>query len=284
MRQKESILIDPRKTVINQSSKKLDDNAIKILNRGMKFAIVLTWVPMLYMILAEEMAAGKIPPPEAADEYHWRVRTAIEKAKPKQIRQNISKAEQRSLKELISDKNIKILQADKGNVTVIMDVGTYSIKIQEIMNAAKYKELKKDLTASVESKIQQTVNKYISDLHNQLSWQKLTPRYTKPPHFYGLRNIHKPGTPLRPIVSSRNFLCHPPAKFLLDIIGPLPGNTQSATTNIKHFINQIKEITIDEHDKLVSFEVTSLFTNVPTEAALAITMEIAQTTTVVTYY
>ncbi|GJQ84051.1 hypothetical protein Trydic_g14437 [Trypoxylus dichotomus] len=39
---------------------------------------------------------------------------------------------------------------------------------------------------------------------------------------------------------------------------------------MKHFINQIKEITIDEHDKLVSFDVTSLFTNVPTEAALAI--------------
>ncbi|GJQ78582.1 hypothetical protein Trydic_g11692 [Trypoxylus dichotomus] len=43
------------------------------------------------MRLAVEMAAGKIQPPEAADEYVWKVRTAIEKAKPKQIRQNISK-------------------------------------------------------------------------------------------------------------------------------------------------------------------------------------------------
>ncbi|GJQ86456.1 hypothetical protein Trydic_g10363 [Trypoxylus dichotomus] len=194
------------------------------------------------------MAAGKIQPPETAHEYRWKVRTAIEKAKPKQIRQNISKAEERSLKELMSDKNIKILQADKGNAM----------------------ELKKDPTASVESKIQQTLKKYKSDLPNQLSWQKLTPRYTKTPHLYGLPKIHKPGAPIRPIVSSRNSPCHPLTKFLLDIITPLSGNTQSAITNTKHFINKIKEITIDEHDKLVSFDVTSLFTNVPTEAALTI--------------
>ncbi|GJQ64838.1 hypothetical protein Trydic_g7014 [Trypoxylus dichotomus] len=81
--------------------------------KGTKFAIA----PTLDMILAAEMAAGKIQPPQAADEYLWMVRTAIEKAKPKQIRQNISKAEQRSLKEVMSDKNIKILPADKGNAT-----------------------------------------------------------------------------------------------------------------------------------------------------------------------
>ncbi|GJQ71361.1 hypothetical protein Trydic_g18476, partial [Trypoxylus dichotomus] len=59
IRQKKSNSVDPRKTVINVSN----------------------------MILA-----GKIKPPEAADEYRWKVRTAIEKAKPKQIRQHIGKA------------------------------------------------------------------------------------------------------------------------------------------------------------------------------------------------
>ncbi|GJQ86537.1 hypothetical protein Trydic_g10437 [Trypoxylus dichotomus] len=145
------------------------------------------------------MAAAKTQPPE----YRWKVRTAIEKAKPKQIRQNISKPEQRSLKELMTVKNIKILPADRGTAT-------------------------------------------------------------------GLPKIHKPGSLLRTIVSSRNSPCHPLTKFLLDIISPPSGNTQSAITKTKHFINQIKEITINEHDKLVSFDVTSLFTNVPTEAALAI--------------
>ncbi|GJQ69892.1 hypothetical protein Trydic_g22435 [Trypoxylus dichotomus] len=170
----------------------------------------------------------------------------------------------------MSDTNIKILPADKGNATVIMDVGTHNIKIQEIINEGKYKDLKKDPTASVESKIQRTLNKYKLALSKQLSWQTLTPCYTKPPHLYGLPKTHKPGILLRPIVSSRNSPCHSLAKFLLDIIAPLSGNTQFAITNTKHFINQIKEITIDEHDKLVSFDVTSLFTNVPTEAALAI--------------
>ncbi|GJQ78703.1 hypothetical protein Trydic_g2740 [Trypoxylus dichotomus] len=123
------------------------------------------------MILAVKMAAGKIQPPKAADKYRWMVRTATEKAKPKQIRQNISKAERRSLKELI---NIKILPVDKGNATVIIDVGTYNIKIQAIINAGK---LRKDPTASVEPKIQQALDKNKSDLPNQLSWRNLRPRY-----------------------------------------------------------------------------------------------------------
>ncbi|GJQ86553.1 hypothetical protein Trydic_g10452 [Trypoxylus dichotomus] len=67
------------------------------------------------------------------------VRIAIEKAKPKEIRQNISKAQQRILQELMSDRNIKTLPEDKGNATVTMDVGTYNIKVQEIINAGKYR-------------------------------------------------------------------------------------------------------------------------------------------------
>ncbi|GJQ80626.1 hypothetical protein Trydic_g9212 [Trypoxylus dichotomus] len=164
IRQKESNSVDPRKTVINLCGKQLDDNAIKILNKGMKFVIAFTRVPTLDMIVAVEMAAGKIQPPEAADEYRWEVRTPIEKAKPKQMRQNISKAEQLSLKELMSDKNIKISPANKGNAAIVMNVGTFNIKIQEIINEGKYKELKNDPTASVESKIQRILTKYKSDL------------------------------------------------------------------------------------------------------------------------
>ncbi|GJQ83868.1 hypothetical protein Trydic_g6746 [Trypoxylus dichotomus] len=69
--QQESNSVDPRKTVINLSSEQLDDNTIKVLNKGMKFAIAPTRVPTLDMTLAVEMAAGKIQPPEAADEYRW---------------------------------------------------------------------------------------------------------------------------------------------------------------------------------------------------------------------
>ncbi|GJQ79710.1 hypothetical protein Trydic_g5857 [Trypoxylus dichotomus] len=56
IRQKESNSVDSRKTVINLSN----------------------------IVLAVEMAAEKIQPPEAADEYRCEVRTAIEEVKPKQ--------------------------------------------------------------------------------------------------------------------------------------------------------------------------------------------------------
>ncbi|GJQ75370.1 hypothetical protein Trydic_g23546 [Trypoxylus dichotomus] len=55
IRQKESNSVDPRNTVINLSSKQMDDNAIKILNKGMKFAIAPIRVLTLDMILAVEI-------------------------------------------------------------------------------------------------------------------------------------------------------------------------------------------------------------------------------------
>ncbi|GJQ84597.1 hypothetical protein Trydic_g10209 [Trypoxylus dichotomus] len=58
------------------SSKQLDDDASKILNKAIARA------PMLDRILVVEMLAGKMQPREAAVEYRWEVRTGIEKAKP----------------------------------------------------------------------------------------------------------------------------------------------------------------------------------------------------------
>ncbi|KAJ8919391.1 hypothetical protein NQ315_016484 [Exocentrus adspersus] len=66
----------------------------------------------------------------------------------------------------------------------------------------------------------------------------------------------------------RNSPLHPLARFLLNIISPLEGNTLSAVKNTQHFVRIIKEQHVTQQDLLVSFDVTSLFTNVPTNKAL----------------
>ncbi|GJQ72392.1 hypothetical protein Trydic_g11906 [Trypoxylus dichotomus] len=55
IRQQESNSVDPRKIVINLSNKQLDNNAIEILNKGMKFLIGPTRISTSDMI----PAAGK---------------------------------------------------------------------------------------------------------------------------------------------------------------------------------------------------------------------------------
>ena len=80
-----------------------------------------------------------------------------------------------------------------------------------------------------------------------------------------LPKIHKPNTPLRPIVSCINSPTHPLAKYLLNILNPLVGNTDFYIKNSSHFLEELSQINLNPNDTLVSFDVVSLFTNVPVD-------------------
>ena len=84
------------------------------------------------------------------------------------------------------------------------------------------------------------------------------------------QKIHKTETSLRPIVSSRNSPCHPLAKYLVTVLKPLAGKSVSFPKNSKDFVAKIKDIHTNKTDTLVSFDIVSLFTNVPIAESLTI--------------
>jgi hypothetical protein len=58
-------------------------------------------------------------------EFRWKIRSMLEKSKP--ASPNMTKQEFRALKSLKLNKDIRILQADKGNCTVVLDESEYMI-------------------------------------------------------------------------------------------------------------------------------------------------------------
>ena len=57
---------------------------------------------------------------------------------------NLSAEERKALKELRSDSNIKIMKADKGNCTVVMNTKDYDDKLLALLNDCKvYRVLSK---------------------------------------------------------------------------------------------------------------------------------------------
>ena len=59
-------------------------------------------------------------------------------------------------------------------------------------------------------------------------------------------------------------------KCVTKVIGPLAGQTISFVENSHHFVEQIKDETIRVDEVMVSFDVKSLFTNVPLDEALQV--------------
>ena len=101
-------------------------------------------------------------------------------------------------------------------------------------------------------------------------YKKIYPTGAGAPKFYGLPKIHKQDTPLRPIVSSIGTASYNTAKELAKILKPLVGKSQHHLQNTKDFIQQIKDVKLQQGETIISYDVKALFTSVPIQPVLNI--------------
>jgi len=166
-------------------------------------------------------------------------------------------------------------RADKGNAVVALDRTDYMSKMEACLSDSNtYIKLK-----------QNPVNKLLSELKIMIKrWNNLgyvsacsylflnTSNATLP-RAYGLPKIHKAGHPLRIIVSSTRSPLHNLALFLHKIlIKNLPPHF-SFIKNSLQLKKKISNIYIPDNCCLASFDVVSLFTNVPTDMVFDIINE-----------
>ena len=76
--------------------------------------------------------------------------------------------------------------------------------------------------------------------------------------------------PLRPIVSNRGTTSYEATKELARILRPLVGKTTYHIKNSKDFVNQIHGMQLQQGECISSYDVSALFTSVPTDPALNI--------------
>ena len=102
---------------------------------------------------------------------------------------------------------------------------------------------------------------------------RLYPDSEKPPKLYGTPKIHKANHPLRPIVSSCSSSTYRAAKYLASILTPLVGTNEHSVKNTKELVGKLQNLVVPPGQKLVSYDVTALFTSVPADKALTVINE-----------
>ena len=78
---------------------------------------------------------------------------------------------------------------------------------------------------------------------------------------------------MRPIVSTIGSPCYRLAKELARILTPLVGKNSYTVKNSTDFVHRIQEVHVAQGDQLISFDVVSLFTQVPVDEALHVLEE-----------
>ena len=96
------------------------------------------------------------------------------------------------------------------------------------------------------------------------------PHRSSVPKFYGLPKVHKPGIPLRPIVSSTGTATYNTAKELSRILKPLVGSSIHHVQNTRDFVEQLIEVRPKQGECIISYDVAALFTSVPIQPVINI--------------
>ena len=174
-----------------------------------------------------------------------------------------------ALKRLKEDDSIMVLPADKGRASVVMETSTYHAKTSSLIENGPYQLLSKDPTDRLSRKLSEKLLTLKRSGHlTEAVYNKIRPQHKKLPRIYGLPKIHKADVPLRPIVSCVNTFAYDLSAYLANILSPLTGSSDFTVNNSAHFVSTISSETILDNEIMVSFDVESLFTNVPIDAAV----------------
>ena len=192
---------------------------------------------------------------------------------------NIPKEEMDALKALSNDKSIVILKPNKGSGVVILDKTDYVNKMNNILdNETKFQKISDVNGYDIARNLEQKLRKYLLAIKkkgviSQEVYSKLYPNGSTVCMIYGLPKIHKENLPLRPVLSAIGTHNYNLAKYLTDIITPVSNskNCYSAKDTFD-FISRISKAEI-ANKYMVSFDVESLFTNVPLDEVIGICAE-----------
>ena len=206
--------------VRNISSRPSDENETQVLSYGLKHSVtpkrILTddIVSSVESVLARQR---ELPESTKAD---IRSRIASTLQSDSLTDCNLTKDELNALRRLRNDKDIVILPADKGRVTVVMDKKDCTDKMDSLVNDNQtYEPLKRNHKPT----LQRRLNGKLLDLKKtettdiQLHY-RLRCRVPQSAKLYGLPKLHKPNIPMQPIVSFCGSPTYQLSKHLTNIL------------------------------------------------------------------
>lgn len=98
-------------------------------------------------------------------------------------------------------------------------------------------------------------------------YEKIYPQGSQPARLYGLAKVHKNAVPTRPVLSMPGSAYHGIALQLTEWLSVVP--ECRINTSSKDIADSLNDIMLEEDEEVISFDVVSLYTNVPVKEAIS---------------
>ena len=168
--------------------------------RGPNYAIVPRCPPTGEYIIAIENVCNQLQQ-DKAEQLRGEIKSVLQNIQPP--RPDITREERKAIEELRKDDTKMILTADKGVSMVVLNRDDYHQKAEALLQDSAYRTIPSDPTNKYKNKLIGLLKSIKAGSGiNEATYRKLYPTGAGSPKYYGLPNLHKEGTPLRPIVSS----------------------------------------------------------------------------------
>ena len=271
-------------TIVNLSGVELTDVQKSILCRGMHFGVprnvkseeILCEFELFYCNLAEFVPHSKNAVAQCRSSLEALAYGYAEKRNGLKAF-SLDREHMKVLRELRRNEDLVITRPDKGRATVLLTRTDYVAKMTTILgDATKFLKLGPVDTHDKTPKVEATLNEFLAELRDakQITdelFQSVRSTGAIRPRMYGLPKIHKEGNPLRPILSMTGSPQYNLSKWLCHFLEPVVSlyNSRCVKDSFE-FIDRLKETQICKTGHMCSFDVVSLFTNVPLEETINI--------------
>ena len=217
------------------------------------------------------------------DNYLHTLENTIQGIKANKTRSNLTEDEMKALESLRENSSIVIFPADKGGALVIQNRSSYIEIAKEHLESKTgtgeevYQRLQSDCTASMSRRVENAIDEaLLTKVIDNDTAEGLKITNPKPGNLYLLPKIHKkPGSrkpPPRPICNSRNTPTEKISEWVDEQLQPIVKELPSYVKDDNDFLRKIDQInkdhTLPPGTILATWDVKSLYTNIPQEGGI----------------
>ena len=183
---------------------------------------------------------------------------------------NHTKKQKTELMNLKKNDNVIVKPSDKCKGLIILDKRDYIHKADEITSS--YEEVTKNPTNKTEAATKRIIRDTLNGKMEEHIIQAFLPQSSRTAELYGLPKDHKPGVPLRPIVSA----CGDPLdkisqlveKILSQLLQFIPAHLRSTDDYLRRLSDAYPEHMLPAGSIAFSIDVTNLYGNIPYQEAI----------------